>query len=42
MELTQGNYLVELAPWKLPHAISTMEVSSLNLHHGSYLMDVTP
>ena len=33
---------MELAPWKLPIRSYTMEVTSWNLHHGSYLMELTP
>ena len=33
---------MEITPWKLPHGTYTMEVTSLNLHHESYLMEVTP
>ena len=40
--LHQGNYVVELTPWKLPHETYTMEVTSWNLHQGSYLMELTP
>ena len=32
---------MDLTPWKLPNATYTMEVTSLNLHHGSYLMEPT-
>ena len=33
---------MELTPWKLPHGAYTMEVTSLNFHHGSCLMELTP
>ena len=33
---------MELTPWKLPDGPYTMEVTSSNLHHGSYLMEHTP
>ena len=33
---------MELTPWKLPNGTYTMEVTSRNLHHGSYLMEHTP
>ena len=33
---------MERTPWKLPHATYTIEVTSLNVHHGSYLMEPTP
>ena len=33
---------MELAPWTLPHGTYTMKVTSLNLHHGSYLVEHTP
>ena len=33
---------MELTPWKLPHGTYTMEVTSRNLHPGSYLMELTP
>ena len=33
---------MERTPWKLPHGTYTMEVTSLNLHHKSYLMELTP
>ena len=33
---------MEHTPWKLPHGTYTMEVTSLNLHHGSYLVEHTP
>ena len=33
---------MELTVWKLPNGTYTMEVTSLNLHHGSYLMELTP
>ena len=32
---------MELTPWKLPTGTYTMEVTSGNLHHGSYLMEPT-
>ena len=32
---------MELIPWKLPSETYTMEVTSWNLHHGSYLMEPT-
>ena len=33
---------MELTPWKLPHGTYTMEVTSLSVHHKSYLMELTP
>ena len=33
---------MELTPWKLPTGTYTMEVTSLDLHHGSYLIELTP
>ena len=30
-----------MVPW-LPHGTYTMEVASWNLHHGSYLVELTP
>ena len=33
---------MEHTPWKLPHQIYTMEVTSWNLHRGGYLMELTP
>ena len=33
---------MDLTPWKLPHGTYTMNVTSLNLHNGSYLMEHTP
>ena len=33
---------MEPTPWKLPHRIYTIEVISMNLHHGSHLMEPTP
>ena len=33
---------MELTPWKLPHLTDTMEVTSTNLHLGSYLVELTP
>ena len=33
---------MQLTPWKLPHGTYTMEVTKLNLHHGSDLMELTP
>ena len=33
---------MELTPWKLPHGTYTMEVTSLNLQQGRYLMELTP
>ena len=33
---------MERTPWKLPHGTYTMEVTSCNLHHGSYLNELTP
>ena len=33
---------MEDIPWKLPHGTYTMEVTSLNLHHVSYLKELTP
>ena len=33
---------MELTPWKLPGGTYTMEVTSCNLHPGSYLMERTP
>ena len=33
---------MELIPWKATHGTYTIERTSLNLHHGSYLMEVRP
>ena len=33
---------MELTPRKLRHGIYTMEVTSWNLHHRSYLIGLTP
>ena len=33
---------MELTPWKLLQGTYTMEVTSRNVHHGSYLMELTP
>ena len=33
---------MELTSWKLPNGTYTMEVTLLNLHHGSYLLELTP
>ena len=33
---------MELTPWKLPRGTYTLEITSLNLHMGSYLMERTP
>ena len=33
---------MELTPWKLPHGIYNMEVTSWNLHYRSYLIGLTP
>ena len=33
---------MEHTPWKLPHGTNNMEVTLLNLHHGSYLVKRTP
>ena len=33
---------MELTPWKLPDGTNTMQVTSWNLHYGSYLMERTP
>ena len=33
---------MERTPWKLPHGTYTMEVTSSNLHNGSYLREHTP
>ena len=33
---------MERTVWKLPKGTYTMEVTSSNLHHGSYLMEHTP
>ena len=32
---------MELTPW-IPHRTYTMEVASWNLHHGRYLVELTP
>ena len=32
---------MELISWKLPNGTYTMEVTSENIHHGSYLMKRT-
>ena len=33
---------MELPQWKLIHRTLTMEVTSWDLHYGSYLMEPTP
>ena len=33
---------MELTLRRLPHGTYTMEVTSLNLHHESYLLELTP
>ena len=33
---------MERIPWKVPSGSYAMEVTSLDLHHGSYLMEHTP
>ena len=33
---------MEITPWTLAHGTYTMEVTSNNLHHVSYLMEPTP
>ena len=33
---------MEVTFWKLPNGTYTIEVTSSNLHHGSYLMELTP
>ena len=33
---------MEYTSWKLPSGTYTMEVTSCNLHHGSYLVEPTP
>ena len=33
---------MELTPGKLPHGAYTMQGTSWNLYHGSYLMEITP
>ena len=33
---------MELTPWKLPSETYTMEVTSWNLHHGSYQVKLAP
>ena len=33
---------MELTPWKLPQGTYSTDVTSCNVHHGSYLMEVTP
>ena len=33
---------MERTPWKLPYGTYIMEVTSLNLHRGSYLKELTP
>ena len=33
---------MELTPWKLNHGTYTMEVTSLNVQQGRYLMELTP
>ena len=40
MEHTQCKLPMECTPWKLPLGTYTMEVTSRNLHHGSYLMEL--
>ena len=42
MELTPWKLPSGITPWKLPHQTYTREVTSLNLHHGRYLMEPTP
>ena len=32
---------MELTPWKLPSGTYTMEVTSLNLHPGRFLIELT-
>ena len=32
---------MEHTPWKIPHGTYTMKVTSLNVHHGSYLPERT-
>ena len=32
---------MERTPWKLPHGTYIMDVTSYNIHHGSYLMERT-
>ena len=32
---------MELTPWKLPSGTYTMEVTSLNLHRGRFLIELT-
>ena len=33
---------MQTTPWMLPNGTYTMEVASLNLHYGSYLIELTP
>ena len=33
---------MELIPWKLPNGMYTIEITSRNLHLGSYLVEFTP
>ena len=33
---------MQRTPWKLPCGTYTIEGTSWNLHHGSYLTEVTP
>ena len=33
---------MEHTPWKLPSGTYTMDVTKLNVHHGSYLIERTP
>ena len=33
---------MELTPWTLPSLTYSMDVTSCNLHHGSYLIELTP
>ena len=33
---------MERTPWKLPGLTYTKDVTSWNLHHGSYLIEFTP
>ena len=33
---------MEHTPYKLPHGTQTMEVTSWNLHHGSYFKEHSP
>ena len=33
---------MERTPWKVPHGTYSMEITSLSLHHGIYIVEPTP